>query len=118
MSCAWRRFREAALQAAMPPRMGRMRRLSGGRCDAKSGRRGDFLGGSKRSEEHTSELQSPCNLVCRLFLEKKETTPPAVASRGLRSADGGCWSAAVDAATKIHPNAASPFQFRHDIFVF
>src|SRR5688500_20266668 len=32
-------------------------------------------GGSKprwRSEEHTSELQSPCNLVCRLLLEKKK----------------------------------------------
>src|SRR6266850_3505391 len=27
--------------------------------------------GEKRSEEHTSELQSPCNLVCRLLLEKK-----------------------------------------------
>src|SRR5688500_19437291 len=27
-----------------------------------------------RSEEHTSELQSPCNLVCRLLLEKKNTT--------------------------------------------
>src|SRR6516162_164254 len=27
-----------------------------------------------RSEEHTSELQSPCNLVCRLLLEKKKTT--------------------------------------------
>src|ERR1039457_7250426 len=26
-----------------------------------------------RSEEHTSELQSPCNLVCRLLLEKKQT---------------------------------------------
>src|SRR5256885_8080112 len=26
-----------------------------------------------RSEEHTSELQSPCNLVCRLLLEKKKT---------------------------------------------
>src|SRR5256885_6468477 len=31
-----------------------------------------FNGGNKlRSEEHTSELQSPCNLVCRLLLEKK-----------------------------------------------
>src|SRR2546426_12272044 len=28
-----------------------------------------------RSEEHTSELQSPCNLVCRLLLEKKKTLP-------------------------------------------
>src|SRR2546426_6744206 len=28
-----------------------------------------------RSEEHTSELQSPCNLVCRLLLEKKKNHP-------------------------------------------
>src|SRR5256885_14271690 len=28
-----------------------------------------------RSEEHTSELQSPCNLVCRLLLEKKKNIP-------------------------------------------
>src|SRR5688500_19815505 len=28
----------------------------------------------QRSEEHTSELQSPCNLVCRLLLEKKHQT--------------------------------------------
>src|SRR2546426_3426154 len=27
---------------------------------------------NRRSEEHTSELQSPCNLVCRLLLEKKK----------------------------------------------
>src|SRR5256885_12248500 len=27
---------------------------------------------AQRSEEHTSELQSPCNLVCRLLLEKKK----------------------------------------------
>src|SRR5256885_8677001 len=30
-------------------------------------------GSCHRSEEHTSELQSPCNLVCRLLLEKKTT---------------------------------------------
>src|SRR5256885_10882761 len=29
-------------------------------------------GRDHRSEEHTSELQSPCNLVCRLLLEKKK----------------------------------------------
>src|SRR2546426_3479535 len=29
---------------------------------------------SRRSEEHTSELQSPCNLVCRLLLEKKKNS--------------------------------------------
>src|SRR2546426_7952303 len=32
----------------------------------------DKLLGVVRSEEHTSELQSPCNLVCRLLLEKKK----------------------------------------------
>src|SRR2546426_607351 len=32
------------------------------------------LGRRSRSEEHTSELQSPCNLVCRLLLEKKKNT--------------------------------------------
>src|SRR2546426_8750652 len=30
--------------------------------------------GGPRSEEHTSELQSPCTLVCRLLLEKKKTS--------------------------------------------
>ena len=29
--------------------------------------------GANRSEEHTSELQSPCNHVCRRLLEKKKT---------------------------------------------
>src|SRR5256885_4140670 len=32
---------------------------------------GRFISSFHRSEEHTSELQSPCNLVCRLLLEKK-----------------------------------------------
>src|SRR5256885_5940075 len=41
------------------------------------GKRGDAQRGDgedrwPRSEEHTSELQSPCNLVCRLLLEKKK----------------------------------------------
>src|ERR1022692_3586814 len=37
-----------------------------------------------RSEEHTSELQSPCNLVCRLLLEKKKITkPPAALARSV-----------------------------------
>src|SRR5256885_8492070 len=34
--------------------------------------RRDLLLDELRSEEHTSELQSPCNLVCRLLLEKKK----------------------------------------------
>src|SRR5688500_19360881 len=32
---------------------------------------GEVRAHQQRSEEHTSELQSPCNLVCRLLLEKK-----------------------------------------------
>src|SRR2546426_8608551 len=33
-----------------------------------------------RSEEHTSELQSPCNLVCRLLLEKKKNNTSIIAT--------------------------------------
>src|SRR5256885_12156050 len=41
----------------------------------------------RRSEEHTSELQSPCNLVCRLLLEKKKkkTTQPDRQTNNSRS---------------------------------
>src|SRR2546426_5598955 len=35
-----------------------------------------LLSNDLRSEEHTSELQSPCNLVCRLLLEKKNDGAP------------------------------------------
>src|SRR5256885_3682932 len=50
----------------------------------------------ERSEEHTSELQSPCNLVCRLLLEKKknvselnpELSPTGVPLRPLRTRTG------------------------------
>src|SRR5256885_11247659 len=40
-------------------------------CSACSSVRG-CANTTRRSEEHTSELQSPCNLVCRLLLEKKK----------------------------------------------
>src|SRR2546426_7773238 len=36
----------------------------------------------QRSEEHTSELQSPCNLVCRLLLEKKKKTKHMLVGTG------------------------------------
>src|SRR5205807_8306648 len=39
-----------------------------------------------RSEEHTSELQSPCNLVCRLLLEKKKTSESAISQAWVLSA--------------------------------
>src|SRR5256885_3162925 len=47
-------------------------RLAPGAPAVSSFRRDD-----RRSEEHTSELQSPCNLVCRLLLEKKKLRPPS-----------------------------------------
>src|SRR5256885_2463563 len=51
-------------------------RSARGRGEAALGKGGlgQGQGGKARSEEHTSELQSPCNLVCRLLLEKKKIT--------------------------------------------
>src|SRR5256885_11914072 len=43
-----------------------------GRAGGSDGVSGTLQNGAFRSEEHTSELQSPCNLVCRLLLEKKK----------------------------------------------
>src|SRR5256885_9565621 len=53
-----------SLGRAGPPRHRR-----GGHGRLPQGPRGQVR---HRSEEHTSELQSPCNLVCRLLLEKKK----------------------------------------------
>src|SRR2546426_7909534 len=44
---------------------------------------------ASRSEEHTSELQSPCNLVCRLLLEKKKKDLDAVGGRECRQTRRG-----------------------------
>src|SRR5256885_6016529 len=65
-------------------RRGRTRRRdanavgAGGRQAARNVVRAGLIGQRleqlERSEEHTSELQSPCNLVCRLLLEKKKKT--------------------------------------------
>src|ERR1039457_1393740 len=52
-----------------------------------------------RSAEHTSELQSPCNLVCRLLLEEKHSLGDA-ASAGDPDASG---SAALFARRRAHP---------------
>src|SRR5205807_9146432 len=59
-------------------RVHRRRRGQGGavrageRWYAAAGRDRRAAAAAARSEEHTSELQSPCNLVCRLLLEKKK----------------------------------------------
>src|SRR5256885_11920942 len=42
------------------------------RCRVAPAKSGGSVEDAARSEEHTSELQSPCNLVCRLLLEKKK----------------------------------------------
>src|SRR5256885_2688391 len=47
-------------------------RLRRAAVHAEVARVGDQAHRGVRSEEHTSELQSPCNLVCRLLLEKKK----------------------------------------------
>src|SRR5256885_4402150 len=53
-------------------RESRLRARASGRKNARS------VAAAARSEEHTSELQSPCNLVCRLLLEKKKNQQEAV----------------------------------------
>src|SRR5256885_8515602 len=47
-----------------------------------------------RSEEHTSELQSPCNLVCRLLLEKKKQTSDNSFSRHVTPTPQ--WTSTID----------------------
>src|SRR5438876_8092626 len=44
----------------------------------------DEVGEGRRSEEHTSELQSPVHLVCRLLLEKKNQSPAPSTSMASR----------------------------------
>src|SRR5256885_8868639 len=44
----------------------------------------------ERSEEHTSELQSPCNLVCRLLLEKKKRRSSRPSPNRSRSSGAAC----------------------------
>src|SRR5438105_8115378 len=48
--------------------------------------------GATRSEEHTSELQSRVDLVCRLLLEKKKNKNSAHHARWFGESDGGYWT--------------------------
>src|SRR6478735_12516858 len=59
-----------ALPISPPP--SRCRRHGGRMRTASRGRGRAARSDAARSEEHTSELQSPCKLVCRLLLEKKK----------------------------------------------
>src|ERR1022692_2693901 len=55
-----------------------------------------------RSEEHTSELQSPCNLVCRLLLEKKQATAAIP------------WELVTNAPAKLARSATCTASYRQD----
>src|SRR5690348_17738982 len=48
----------------------------------------DLVGADRRSEEHTSELQSPVHLVCRLLLEKKKNKTLKVDTKSARGRNG------------------------------
>src|SRR5262249_61082850 len=75
-------FRSATVRATGTPRAQAVRRREMSSSEGGSGMLGSGIGSSvasrdglvERSEEHTSELQSLTNLVCRLLLEKKKYT--------------------------------------------
>src|SRR2546426_8660535 len=71
-------FRSAAAQYPLPAveHLDRRRRLMRVHPDDHT----THAAHSIRSEEHTSELQSPCNLVCRLLLEKKKRDSPSASA--------------------------------------
>src|SRR2546426_9255855 len=57
----------------------------------------------QRSEEHTSELQSPCNLVCRLLLEKKK---PLTTYSWYQIPSG--WRTVFQALMSVNGNCTNP----------
>src|ERR1039457_1593147 len=66
-----------------------------------------------RSEEHTSELQSPCNLGCRLLLEKrfKENYEQRTATSGLDSVHNECWRSNTSGAVAVVADVRLPCAF-------
>src|SRR5256885_11870731 len=64
--------------------------------------------GGARSEEHTSELQSPCNLVCRLLLEKKNTS--AAHQPDIQSCQVSSYSGPASVSVCLSSHIASPFR--------
>src|ERR1022692_3299708 len=76
-----------------------------------------------RSEEHTSELQSPCNLVCRLLLEKKTVCrpyihcPPVIHS--VRHPDPlNSYQRAAERAAADGPRSGTRTGLAHSVFFF
>src|SRR2546426_2903273 len=62
-------FRSISAKPSATPRLTALSAVAGA---SNAGADALAVSGGARSEEHTSELQSPCNLVCRLLLEKKK----------------------------------------------
>src|SRR6266576_2059797 len=80
---------------------------------------------SPRSEEHTSELQSRRDLVCRLLLEKKKTpaarTPASVPNRSRRHKSPTPLATQPSRCVPAHPRPqppVSPPQSSHPLFFF
>src|SRR2546426_9198664 len=77
-----RRAPESA-RASRRPAAARARPPAGATSSPSGPTRRRLARDASRSEEHTSELQSPCNLVCRLLLEKKKKEDAAYLTRGV-----------------------------------
>src|SRR5256885_3496449 len=78
------------------------------------------IGDAGRSEEHTSELQSPCNLVCRLLLEKKNTVTDVEITGSLRLAGELEFSPAdldIDVAKSVGFNCVDVVSVSRAVFV-
>src|SRR5256885_3230297 len=66
----------------------------------------------RRSEEHTSDLQSPCNIVRRLLLEKKKRGLPAVRGRGYWN---GRWTDVCGSSRRVFPHTSSSSHCRSEL---
>src|SRR5256885_11074256 len=71
-------FRSERLGRDHPGRVDPALAVRAGQGRRRGGRGGRAAGGGNRSEEHTAELPSPCNLVCRLLLDKKKPPNPSI----------------------------------------
>src|ERR1039457_4303594 len=67
-----------------------------------------------RSEEHTSELQSPCNLVCRLLLEKKKIGG-ACKGGGITDGHAAAWRTLLGCVVNKAPTADSAPPSEHRV---
>src|SRR5256885_9443435 len=62
-----------------------------------------------RSEEHTSELQSPCNLVCRLLLEKKKKSNAHILSPIVPARCHECDAFEIELSPKQHESGSHTY---------